>query len=161
MPVARWLRDRRYSAFVIDPNNDSTPFQIQEMQAAAQAVGQPLLVIDISTEEQVEKAFAAMAERNVAAIRSCPVWAIFHAAAWLEKPSDLRYPVADCNQRHPTVSTATQANTRDLAKWHVDHAAHSQPVLVELSVSRHGFFCKRRGLCRPPQRSMSYCRLAA
>ena len=55
-------------AFVIDPNNDSTPFQIQEMQAAAQAVGQPLLVIDISTEEQVDKAFAAMAERNVAAI---------------------------------------------------------------------------------------------
>jgi putative ABC transport system substrate-binding protein len=55
-------------AFVIDPNNDSTPFQIQEMQAAALAVGQPLLVIDISTEEQVDKAFAAMAERNVAAI---------------------------------------------------------------------------------------------
>src|SRR5262249_60949560 len=55
-------------AFVIDPNNDSTPFQIQEMQAAAQAVGQPLLVIDISTEGQIDKAFAAMAERNVAAI---------------------------------------------------------------------------------------------
>jgi ABC-type uncharacterized transport system substrate-binding protein len=55
-------------AFVIDPNNDSTPFQIQEMQAAAQAVGQPLLVIHISAEEQVDRVFAAMAERNVAAI---------------------------------------------------------------------------------------------
>src|SRR5499427_7240929 len=37
-----------------------------------------------------------------------------------------------------TVSAATQANTRDLAKWHVDHAAHSQPVLVRLTVFRHG-----------------------
>ena len=38
------------------------------MQAAAQSVGQPLLVISIGTEEQVDKAFATMAERNVAAI---------------------------------------------------------------------------------------------
>src|SRR5262252_4791862 len=36
-----------------------------------------------------------------------------------------------------TVSAATQANTRDLAKWHVDHAAHSQPVLVRLTVFHH------------------------
>ena len=38
------------------------------MQAAAQAVGQPLLVFNAGTEEQVDKAFAAMAERKVAAI---------------------------------------------------------------------------------------------
>jgi putative ABC transport system substrate-binding protein len=38
------------------------------MQAAAQAVGQPLLIFNASTEEQVDKAFAAMAENNVAAI---------------------------------------------------------------------------------------------
>jgi ABC-type uncharacterized transport system substrate-binding protein len=55
-------------AFVVNANNTLTPFQVQEMQAAAQAVGQPLLVVSVGTEEQVEKAFATMAERNVAAI---------------------------------------------------------------------------------------------
>jgi putative ABC transport system substrate-binding protein len=38
------------------------------MQAAAQAIGQQLLVVSVGTEEQVDKAFATMAERNVAAI---------------------------------------------------------------------------------------------
>jgi ABC-type uncharacterized transport system substrate-binding protein len=55
-------------AFVVNVNSATTPFQIQEMQAAAQAVGQPLLVVSVGTEEQVDKAFATMAERNVAAI---------------------------------------------------------------------------------------------
>ena len=55
-------------AFVVNPNNAATPFQVKEMQAAAQAVGQPLLVVEAGTEEQVDKAFAMMAERNVAAI---------------------------------------------------------------------------------------------
>ena len=55
-------------AFVVNPNSATTPFQVTEMQAAAQAVGQPLLVFNAGTEEQVDKAFAAMAERNVAAI---------------------------------------------------------------------------------------------
>src|SRR6516164_9170183 len=59
-------------------------------------------------------------------------------AARLGKPGDLRHPVTDRDQKHPTVSAATQANTRDLAKWHVDHAAHSQPVLVRLTVFHHG-----------------------
>jgi putative tryptophan/tyrosine transport system substrate-binding protein len=45
-----------------------TPFQIQEMQAAAQAVGQPLLVVSVGTEDEVDQAFTTMAERNVAAI---------------------------------------------------------------------------------------------
>jgi hypothetical protein len=51
-------------------------------------------------------------------------------AARLGKPGDLRHSVADRDQKHPTVSAATQANTRDLAKRHVDHATHSKPVLV-------------------------------
>ena len=38
------------------------------MLAAAQAIGQPLLVVNAGTVAQVEKAFATMAERNVAAI---------------------------------------------------------------------------------------------
>ena len=55
-------------AFFVNPKSATTPFQITEMQAAAQAVGQPLLIFNASTEEQVDKAFAAMAESNVAAI---------------------------------------------------------------------------------------------
>jgi putative ABC transport system substrate-binding protein len=55
-------------AFVVNANSASTPYQIQEMQAAAQAVGQPLLVVSVGTEEEVEKAFATMAERKVAGV---------------------------------------------------------------------------------------------
>jgi putative tryptophan/tyrosine transport system substrate-binding protein len=55
-------------AFVVNPNSVSTPYQIQEMQAAAQAVGQPLLIVSAGTEEEVDKAFATMAERNVAGV---------------------------------------------------------------------------------------------
>jgi putative ABC transport system substrate-binding protein len=55
-------------AFVANANSATTPFQIQEMQAAAQAVGQPLLVVSVGTEGEVDQAFTTMAERNVAAI---------------------------------------------------------------------------------------------
>jgi putative tryptophan/tyrosine transport system substrate-binding protein len=55
-------------AFVVNPNSAATAFQIQEMQEAAQAVGQPLLIVSVGTEDEVDKAFAGMAERNVAAI---------------------------------------------------------------------------------------------
>ena len=36
-------------AFVVNPNNTATPFQVREMQDAAQAVGQPLLVVEAGT----------------------------------------------------------------------------------------------------------------
>ena len=62
------LRKPGAIAFVVNPNSNSTPFQIQEMEAAAQAVGQPLLIVRVGTEEQVDEVFAAMAERNVTAI---------------------------------------------------------------------------------------------
>src|SRR5215475_4440550 len=55
-------------AFMVNANSASTPYQIQEMQSAAQAVGQPLLVVSVGTEEEVDKAFATMAERNVAGV---------------------------------------------------------------------------------------------
>src|SRR6478609_11662947 len=72
-------------------------------------------------------------------------------AARLGKPRDLRHPIADRDQKHLTVSAATQANTRDLAKWHVDHAAHSQPVLVRLTAS-HG-----SGFLRTSRRMYNHC----
>jgi len=49
-------------------NSTWTPFQVQDMQAAAQAVGQPPLVVSVGTEEEVDEAFATMSERNVVAI---------------------------------------------------------------------------------------------
>ena len=55
-------------AFVVDPNNGTTPFQVKEMQAIAQTTGQPLLIAEAGTEDQVDKLFAAMAERNIIAI---------------------------------------------------------------------------------------------
>jgi putative tryptophan/tyrosine transport system substrate-binding protein len=55
-------------AFVANAKSATTPFQIQEMQAAAQAVGQPLLVVSVGTEDEIDRAFTTMAERNVAAI---------------------------------------------------------------------------------------------
>src|SRR5215470_9381799 len=55
-------------AFVVNENTASTPFQVQEMQAAAQVVGQPLLVVGVGREGEIDEAFASMAERNVAAI---------------------------------------------------------------------------------------------
>src|SRR5215467_1078523 len=75
-------------------------------------------------------------------------------AARLGKPGDLRHPVADRDQKRPTVSAATQANTRDLAKWYVDHAAHSQPVLVQVTVFHHG-----RGFLRTSRRTYNHCLL--
>ncbi len=55
-------------AFVVNPNSEYTPFQVQEMQTAAQALGQMLHVVSIGSEEQVDKAFATMAEHNIGAI---------------------------------------------------------------------------------------------
>ena len=55
-------------AFVVNPKNASTPGQIQEIRAAAQAIGQDLFVVEISAEDEIDRAFAAIAERNVVAI---------------------------------------------------------------------------------------------
>jgi putative tryptophan/tyrosine transport system substrate-binding protein len=55
-------------AFVVNPNTAATPFQVQEMQAAAQAVGQTLLILEIGAEDQIDRAFVTMAERKVVAI---------------------------------------------------------------------------------------------
>src|SRR6476646_7938651 len=59
------------------------------------------------------------------------------AAARHGEPGDLCHPVADRDQKHPAVAAATQANARNLAKRHVNHAAYPQPLLVRLAISRH------------------------
>jgi putative ABC transport system substrate-binding protein len=55
-------------AFVVDPNNGTTAFQVQEMQRAAQDVGQSMLIVETSTEDQVDLAFRTIADRKVSAI---------------------------------------------------------------------------------------------
>jgi putative ABC transport system substrate-binding protein len=55
-------------AFVVDPKNGTTPFQVKEMQTAAQTVGQPLLIAETGTEDQVDKLFATIAESNIVAV---------------------------------------------------------------------------------------------
>ena len=55
-------------AFVVNPNNAATQLLVEEMQAIARAAGQPLLVVNAGSEEQVDQAFATMSERQVDAI---------------------------------------------------------------------------------------------
>jgi len=52
-------------AFLVGPQTPSTPKQIRRVEAAAQAVAQPILVLHGRNEEEIEKAFATMAERQV------------------------------------------------------------------------------------------------
>jgi putative ABC transport system substrate-binding protein len=55
-------------AFVVDPKGGTTPLQVKEIQAAAQAVGQSLLIAEAGTEDQVDQLFATLAERNIVAV---------------------------------------------------------------------------------------------
>jgi len=55
-------------AFVVNPNSTSTAIQLQEMQEAARAIGQPLLVLNAGTETEAERAFATMSQEKVVAV---------------------------------------------------------------------------------------------
>jgi putative tryptophan/tyrosine transport system substrate-binding protein len=52
-------------AFLADPASPSSALQIGEAEAAAQTVGQPLLVLQAGNLEDADKAFATMAEHGV------------------------------------------------------------------------------------------------
>jgi putative tryptophan/tyrosine transport system substrate-binding protein len=55
-------------AFIVNLNTATGPRQQSEMQTVAQALGQQLLILSASTEQEVEEAFATMAARKVDAI---------------------------------------------------------------------------------------------
>jgi putative ABC transport system substrate-binding protein len=55
-------------AFLVGPTTQSTPLQIREIEAAAQAVGQPILVLQGRNDDEVEKAFATMVERQASGL---------------------------------------------------------------------------------------------
>jgi putative ABC transport system substrate-binding protein len=52
-------------AFLVGPEGPGTPLELRQVEAAAQAVGQPILVLHGRNEDEIEKAFATMAERQV------------------------------------------------------------------------------------------------
>ena len=55
-------------AFVVDSNNTSSPQQVEEMQSAAKALGQPLLVFRAGTERELDDVFSAMVQQKVSAV---------------------------------------------------------------------------------------------
>lgn len=55
-------------AVLIDANSPSKAVQIEELENAARAIGQPILLLQVRNEEETEAAFATMAERRVAGL---------------------------------------------------------------------------------------------
>jgi putative ABC transport system substrate-binding protein len=53
-------------AFVVNQNSTSTPTQLQEMKEAAQAIAQPLLILNAANESEIDEAFATMSREKVA-----------------------------------------------------------------------------------------------
>jgi putative tryptophan/tyrosine transport system substrate-binding protein len=55
-------------AFIVDPNNGSASLQVKEMQTAAKAVGQPLVVLNAGTVGEIDAAFVTIVQQRVNAI---------------------------------------------------------------------------------------------
>jgi putative ABC transport system substrate-binding protein len=58
----------RLIAFIVNLNTASGPSQKSEMESAARAIGQQILVLSVSTESEVDEAFATIAARKADAI---------------------------------------------------------------------------------------------
>jgi putative ABC transport system substrate-binding protein len=52
-------------AFLVGTQTQLTPGMIRQVEAAAQAVGQPILVLQVRDEDEIDKVFATIAERQV------------------------------------------------------------------------------------------------
>ena len=68
-------------AFVVNQNSTSTPTQLQEMKEAAQAIAQPLLILNAANESEIHEAFATMSREKVAAV-------VFGAAVFYQVVAD-------------------------------------------------------------------------
>lgn len=55
-------------AFVINPHSTATAAQVKDIQTAAAALGQKILVVNASTSEEVEQAFATIAQEKAGAV---------------------------------------------------------------------------------------------
>jgi putative ABC transport system substrate-binding protein len=58
----------RMIAFIVNMSSGSGPLQKTEMESTAQAIGQQLLVVNLSTESEIDEAFATIVERKADAI---------------------------------------------------------------------------------------------
>ena len=82
-------------AVVVNSGAATTPFQVREIEAAAQAIGQDILVLGVSNETEVNAAFAAMVERKASAV-------VFGASTLFQV---LRAPILALAARHRIPAT--------------------------------------------------------
>jgi putative ABC transport system substrate-binding protein len=64
-------------AFVVNPSSMNAAFQVHEILAAAQAIGQDILVLNASNASEIDAAFATVLERRAGAI-------IYGANTWFQ-----------------------------------------------------------------------------
>jgi putative ABC transport system substrate-binding protein len=55
-------------SFLLNPDSPNTAFDLPEMQAAAHALGLQLIVVNASSEHEINTAFVALAQRRAAAL---------------------------------------------------------------------------------------------
>lgn len=55
-------------AMLVNPNSAETETERKDVQRAAQVIGRQLLVVDVSSDHDIETAFATLAERGVGAV---------------------------------------------------------------------------------------------
>ena len=77
-------------AHLVNPNISNTEADRREVEAAAQALGQQLLVLDVSSERQTETAFTTLIQRGAGALQ------VGTGAFWLSQ----RERVAELTARH-------------------------------------------------------------
>jgi len=53
---------------LVNPNNPNTEAERRDVQAAAQAIGQQLIILDVSSESEIEPAFATFVQRGAGAL---------------------------------------------------------------------------------------------
>jgi putative ABC transport system substrate-binding protein len=55
-------------AMLVNPNSPNTEAERKDVQAAAQAIGQQLLILDVSSDREIETAFATFVQRGAGAL---------------------------------------------------------------------------------------------
>ena len=55
-------------AVLVNPNLPNTEAERSEVQAAAQAIGQQLIILDVSSDRDIETAFATLVQRGAGAL---------------------------------------------------------------------------------------------